>query len=121
MGCDWLLSAAAAKAAISTSVKRARLATHTTSVTSGTPRVSVPVLSKTMVSASASRSRKVAPLTRTPARAARVIAASAAVGTATRTPVPKSVMRTLVSRSIIPDAAQAAPAMPKVGSTRRSA
>ena len=60
-------------------------------------------------------------MTSTPSRAARVIAASAEVGTATRTPVPKSVMRTLVSRSTTPLSAHAAPAAPNAGSTSRSA
>ena len=83
--------------------------------------VSVPVLSKTMASAFASRSRNCPPLTSTPSRAASVIAASALVGTAMRMPVPKSVMSTLVIRSICEARTPAAPATPKVGRTSRSA
>jgi hypothetical protein len=85
----------------------------------GEPWLSVPVLSKTIVSTSASFSMWPPLLIRMPLRAAHVIEDSNAVGAATRMPVPKSTItndrkrfKSRVSRVV--------EARPSVGMTRRS-
>ena len=78
-GCSDRLSSAAARRS---TVARSCPGTTRMSVTRGVPSVSVPVLSKTMVSTAASRSSGSPPLIRMPAAAPRPLATITAVGTA---------------------------------------
>ena len=87
----------------------------------GSPRVTVPVLSKTIVSTAASFSMARPLRTRIPRRPALVIDASTVVGTDTRMPVRKSVMRIEAATDGLRVSSSSPPESRKEGSRMRSA